>query len=78
MDFCKKEGIRHFICDSEELKIEGFAQNPKNRCYLCKHELFEEIKKIAEEIKKNNDKYLETIIMSQTPAIIEKDICVHE
>lgn len=37
-----------------------------------------EIKKIAEEIKKNNDKYLETIIMSQTPAIIEKDICVHE
>lgn len=49
MDFCKKEGIRHFICDSEELKIEGFAQNPKNRCYLCKHELFEEIKKIADE-----------------------------
>ena len=46
VDFCKKEGIRHFICDSEELKIEGFAQNPKNRCYLCKHELFEEIKKI--------------------------------
>lgn len=46
VDFCKKEGIRHFICDSEELKIEGFAQNPKNRCYLCKHELFEEIKKL--------------------------------
>lgn len=49
VDFCKKEGIRHFICDSEELKIEGFAQNPKNRCYICKHELFEEIKKIADE-----------------------------
>lgn len=49
VDFCKKEEIRHFICDSEELKIEGFAQNPKNRCYLCKHELFEEIKKIADE-----------------------------
>ena len=49
VDFCKKEGIRHFICDSEELKIEGFAQNPKNRCYLCKHELFEEIKEIADE-----------------------------
>ena len=49
VDFCKKEGIRHFICDSEELKIEGFDQNPKNRCYLCKHELFEEIKKIADE-----------------------------
>ncbi|MCI6536223.1 ATP-dependent sacrificial sulfur transferase LarE [uncultured Eubacterium sp.] len=47
--FCKKEGIRHFICESEELDIEGFAQNPKNRCYLCKHELFEKIQVIAKE-----------------------------
>ena len=28
--FCEKEGIRHFVCESEELNIEGFAQNPKN------------------------------------------------
>jgi uncharacterized protein len=47
--FCADHGIRHFICDSEELEIEGFAQNPKNRCYLCKHELFEKIQKIAAE-----------------------------
>lgn len=47
--FCKEEGIMHFICQSEELNIEGFAQNPKNRCYLCKRELFEKIKGIAEE-----------------------------
>lgn len=47
--FCKKEGIRHFICESEELEIEGFAQNPKNRCYLCKKELFGKIKKIADD-----------------------------
>ena len=47
--FCEKEGIRHQICQSEELDIEGFAQNPPNRCYLCKHELFEKIGKIAEE-----------------------------
>lgn len=46
--FCEKEGIRHFICDSEELEIEGFSGNPKNRCYLCKHELFEKIQRIAE------------------------------
>lgn len=45
--FCEKEGIRHFICESEELEIEGFAQNPTNRCYLCKHELFEKIQLIA-------------------------------
>jgi uncharacterized protein len=35
--------------ESEELNIEGFRNNPKNRCYLCKHELFEKILKIAEE-----------------------------
>ena len=47
--FCKKEGIRHFIVESEELQIEGFSHNPKNRCYLCKHELFEKILAIAGE-----------------------------
>lgn len=45
--FCKKEGIRHFICESEELEIEGFSKNPVNRCYLCKRELFEKIGEIA-------------------------------
>lgn len=47
--FCKKEGIRHVVVESEELQIEGFAQNPKNRCYLCKRELFEKIGQIAKE-----------------------------
>lgn len=48
-DFCRANGIRHIVCESEELEIEGFRQNPKNRCYLCKHELFEKIRRIAEE-----------------------------
>lgn len=47
--FCAEKGIRHIIVRSEELDIEGFRQNPKNRCYLCKHELFEKILKIAQE-----------------------------
>ncbi len=46
--FCIKEGIRHIIVESEELEIEGFCRNPKNRCYLCKKELFEKIGEIAE------------------------------
>ena len=46
--YCRENGIRHVICQSEELEIEGFSHNPKNRCYLCKHELFEKILKIAE------------------------------
>ena len=48
-EFCKKNKIRHIICKSEELDIDGFRQNPKNRCYLCKHELFEKIWEIAKE-----------------------------
>ena len=47
--YCAENGIEHIIVASEELDIDGFRQNPKNRCYLCKHELFEKILKIAEE-----------------------------
>ena len=46
-EFCEKDGVRQIICKSEELDIDGFRQNPKNRCYLCKHELFEKIWEIA-------------------------------
>ena len=47
--FCKSRGIEQIIVKSEELDIEGFRQNPKNRCYLCKHELFEKIWAVARE-----------------------------
>ncbi|GHS89331.1 adenine nucleotide alpha hydrolase [Synergistales bacterium] len=47
--FCEFEKITHVICDSEELNIEGFSHNPKNRCYLCKTELFTKIGAIAKE-----------------------------
>ena len=47
--FCEAQKIEHIIVDSEELSIEGFAQNPKNRCYLCKRELFSKIINIAKE-----------------------------
>ena len=46
--FCEAHKIRHIIFESEELEIEGFSENPVNRCYICKHELFEKIIKIAE------------------------------
>ncbi len=47
--FCEREKIRQIIVSGEELKIEGFAQNPINRCYLCKRDLFEKIKSLAKE-----------------------------
>lgn len=45
--FCEKMGIRHFICEFRELEVAGFSENPPNRCYLCKKELFGKINKIA-------------------------------
>ena len=47
--FCESEGIKHVVCESEELEIEGFSQNPVNRCYLCKSELLSKIWGIAKE-----------------------------
>ena len=38
--FCRAEGIRHEVIDSEELDIPGFVENPPDRCYHCKRELF--------------------------------------
>ncbi|AIZ56673.1 GMP synthase [glutamine-hydrolyzing] subunit B [Candidatus Methanoplasma termitum] len=47
--FCKKENITHITCDTEELDIEGFSENPVNRCYLCKREIFTKILAVAKE-----------------------------
>jgi pyridinium-3,5-biscarboxylic acid mononucleotide sulfurtransferase len=33
-------GARHLVIESNELAIPGYASNPLNRCYLCKHNLF--------------------------------------
>lgn len=46
--YCEENGIRQEICLTEELKIEGFAHNPKNRCYLCKYEIFKNFVNVAE------------------------------
>jgi uncharacterized protein len=33
-------GARHLVIESNELEIPGYASNPIDRCYLCKHNLF--------------------------------------
>src|SRR5579871_2359156 len=33
-------GARHLVIESNELEIPGYARNPIDRCYLCKHNLF--------------------------------------
>ncbi len=47
--FAKSIGANHIVIDSEELDIDGYADNPVNRCYYCKHELFEKVKDVAKE-----------------------------
>lgn len=55
--FAAANGIEHIEVDSEELDIDGFSTNPKNRCYLCKTELFTKIREIADD--RNFDAVLE-------------------
>ena len=55
IEFCEKENIKHIIIENDALNIKDFSQNPPNRCYICKKNIFEEIKQIA---KDNNIEYV--------------------
>lgn len=35
------------IIETEELAIPGFSENPPDRCYYCKHELFGKLRELA-------------------------------
>ncbi|MCK5849582.1 MAG: ATP-dependent sacrificial sulfur transferase LarE [Kiritimatiellae bacterium] len=43
----KTLGIQHENVESNELDIPGFADNPVDRCYYCKRELFAEVSQVA-------------------------------
>ena len=47
--YCKTLGIPQYIVQIEEMQIPGFAENPSNRCYLCKHAIFEKLGAVATE-----------------------------
>lgn len=40
-------GVRHRLVESDELAIPGFSENPPDRCYHCKRELFGILSAIA-------------------------------
>ncbi|MEE8470499.1 MAG: ATP-dependent sacrificial sulfur transferase LarE [Dehalococcoidia bacterium] len=40
-------GVRHLTIVSEELDIPEFSDNPPDRCYYCKRELFSKLSEIA-------------------------------
>ncbi len=45
----RRLGGRHRLVASEELDVPGFAENPRNRCYFCKKELFARLWEVARE-----------------------------
>jgi pyridinium-3,5-biscarboxylic acid mononucleotide sulfurtransferase len=49
MDLAKEIGSEHVVITTSELSIPGYAENPINRCYFCKQELFTNLIPVAEE-----------------------------
>jgi len=49
VDYTKKHRIEHVIIQSNELKIPEFTLNNRNRCYVCKMNIFPKIMKAASE-----------------------------
>ena len=47
-DFARSLGVTHRILRTEELASEDFVRNSPDRCYYCKKELFEKLRKIAD------------------------------
>lgn len=49
-EFTRMHSIAHTIIDVDALAIEGFAENPPDRCYICKTALFGTIMETAAEL----------------------------
>lgn len=45
--FCAENGITHEVITVDESEIPHFTENPPNRCYLCKREIFTRILQAA-------------------------------
>jgi uncharacterized protein len=48
-EMAQKLKVRHRVIDSEELSLPEFRNNPPDRCYYCKRELFSRLRNIAQE-----------------------------
>lgn len=47
--FCSERNIKHIVVEINEFDIPGFADNPPERCYLCKKALMGKLVSIAHE-----------------------------
>lgn len=53
--FARSLGVKHTIIFTDELKDHNFTENPIDRCYYCKKELFNKLKRIT---KRNGFKFI--------------------
>ncbi len=49
-EFAKNLGCRHIVLDSHEMSNPSFAQNPVNRCFFCKDEVYQICRKQADQL----------------------------
>jgi uncharacterized protein len=47
VDLVARHGFRHEFIASDEMQDSNYVENPSNRCYFCKHELYTKLQKIA-------------------------------
>jgi pyridinium-3,5-biscarboxylic acid mononucleotide sulfurtransferase len=47
-ELARRLGARHRFIVSEELELPEFKENPRNRCYYCKRELFAKLREVAD------------------------------
>ena len=85
-----KAAISFLVNGSENAKkyfeydIYKFEKHPNKGMLLLKYSVKyfftneEQIKQIAKNVKENNDKYLEMIISSPIPPVVEKDIKIEQ
>jgi uncharacterized protein len=46
-DLVRQYGLRHEFVQSDEMKDPSYTANPSNRCYFCKHELYQKLQAMA-------------------------------
>jgi pyridinium-3,5-biscarboxylic acid mononucleotide sulfurtransferase len=49
VDLVSTYGFRHEFIASDEMSDSNYVENPSNRCYFCKHELYTKLQRLARE-----------------------------
>lgn len=51
VEIARAHGLRQEVVEYSELAIENYAENPVNRCYFCKHELYTRLGDLAPKLQ---------------------------